>query len=142
MLVITVTAGWHTFVESSRPPSPTSSTTASTCRSAKCMSAIAVVSSKNVGRCDGSPLARGRVVHLLDDGPHAIDQRDQLVGRARLAVDGEPLLEPLQVRRAVDAHVVPGGVQNRGDQRRGGAFALGAGDVDDRHARRRDCPAD
>ena len=37
------------FVESSRPPSPTSMTATSTCSSAKYLNAIAVVSSKKEG---------------------------------------------------------------------------------------------
>ena len=62
------------------------------------------------------------------------DERDQLVGRAGLAIDGEPLFDSLQVGRAEHAGAIAGGGEHRGDHGRRGAFALGAGDVDDLHA--------
>ena len=50
MLVMIESSGWTTLVESSRPPMPTSSTTAPTWRRAKCSRPIAVVISKKVSR--------------------------------------------------------------------------------------------
>ena len=49
MFVITLSSGRITFVESSRPPMPTSTTATSTSRRAKWSNAIAVVISKNDG---------------------------------------------------------------------------------------------
>ena len=46
--VIPVTSGWHTLVQSNRPPRPVSSTTMSTAFSAKCTNASAVMTSKKV----------------------------------------------------------------------------------------------
>ena len=46
--VIPVTSGWHTLVQSSRPPRPVSSTATSTAFSAKCRKATAVITSKKV----------------------------------------------------------------------------------------------
>ncbi len=47
--VITATSGWTTFVASSRPPSPTSTTAMSTARRANWRNAIAVMNSKKLG---------------------------------------------------------------------------------------------
>ncbi len=46
--VMPVTSGWHTLVQSSRPPRPVSSTAMSTAFSAKCRNATAVITSKKV----------------------------------------------------------------------------------------------
>ena len=49
-LVMTDTSGTTTFVESRRPPKPTSTTAYSTPALAKCQNAAAVIISNSVGR--------------------------------------------------------------------------------------------
>ena len=48
-------------------------------------------------------VGRGFVIHRPHDRDQSIHQRDQLVGRARLAIDRKPLLDSLQMRRAEHA---------------------------------------
>ncbi len=74
------------------------------------------------------PVARVEGVHRRPDG---FDQGDELVGGRLEAVDPEPLLEPVEVRRAEQAGLHARGRQRGGDHRRGRPLALGPGDVDD-----------
>ena len=132
--VITLTAGRQTFVESSRPPRPTSSTAASTWRSTKCKQRHRG-GDFEIGRPAAGIAVGGRLfIHRSHFGLHAIDERDQFVGRAGLAVDGEAFFDPLQMGRAEQAGAVTGGGEHRRDHGGRGAFALGAGHVDDLQA--------
>ena len=73
-------------------------------------------------------------LELLDDLPHLIDQIDQLRPGDRSPVDGEPLLESMEVWRTVHARPHARGRQRRRHQCRCRSFALGPRDVDDRQA--------
>ena len=135
--MIAVTAGRRTtLVASSRPPSPTSSSTMSAGVRAKARKAAAVVISKKVigaSRLARSHSSRSAISALLVD---------QLPGEA------DALVETHEMRRDVGMHAVARGLEtgpHRGHRR---AFALGAGDVHDRRkvvlriAQRREQPLD
>ena len=71
---------------------------------------------------------RGAVVDLFD----ALHRGDQAVVRHQFAGDADAFVEAHQMRRGVDMHAQAGGLGHRPDERAGAAFAVGAGDVDDR----------
>ena len=114
-----------TLVASSRPPSPTSSKSASAGCSAKAMNAAAVVISKKV-------MCSPALIRCASR-----KRRDEFVlaDRTRLAVrtgELDALVKAHEVRRGVDVHALAGGLQHRlqeGDRR---ALAVGARDMDDR----------
>ena len=69
-------------------------------------------------------------LELLDDRADLVHQRDQLARRGRAAVDAEPLLQAVQVRRAEQACTKPAGRERGRHHRRRRAFALGPRNVD------------
>ena len=103
--MITETSGVTTLVASSRPPSPTSATTAVAPWRAKYRNASAVVISKVVS-----------FVPWSREGRISSTSVDQIGMRDRLAVQLDALGVILQVRRGVQAHLVPGGLQGAGAQ--------------------------
>ena len=117
--VITLTTGRHTLVESSRPPRPTSKMAASACRSTKCKQRHRRREVEVRRPAVGITLGGGFVVHRAGIGFHAIDKRDKLVGSAGLAIDGKPLLDLFEVRRAEQACAIAGRREHRGDHGRG-----------------------
>lgn len=84
---MTLTSGRITFVESSRPPIPTSITAMSTLSRAKWSNAIAVVISKNDGRIRSIAFAV------------AADECHHRFFGDHLSVDANALAEIFQVRR-------------------------------------------
>ena len=128
MLVMTERTGWTTLVESSRPPMPTSSTTASDLAPGEVEQAH--------GRGD---LEEGRAavaeircvgVELFHRGADLVDQRVELGRGDRPAVDAVPFLQPMQVRRAVESRAGTRRGQGRGHHGGRRALPLGPGDVD------------
>ena len=101
-------------------PRPTSTTATSTASSANQVSAAAVSSSNRVGGSSISASTR--------------DERVEDVGERlvvdRLAVAGDPLVDPGQVRTGVGPDGQAHGGQQGGDHGRRRALAVGAGDVD------------
>ena len=79
------------------------------------------------------PLGR-RPIQPLDLRPDQLHQTGQLLRRAGPAVDDDPLLDPIEMGRSEQPGAIAGRREHRGDHRRGGAFALGSGDVEDGHA--------
>jgi hypothetical protein len=120
MLVIAVTSGLSTFVLSSRPPRPVS-TTAS-------LDLLLGEPLERDGRQDVE-VGRGRLAFQHD----RLDQPDQPgeVGlRDHLPVDLDPLADVGQVRAGVQPDLVVVRLQHGRDHGAGAALALGAGDVD------------
>ena len=68
---------------------------------------------------------------LLDRRPDEVAQLDELTWGGVLAVELEPLLDPVHVGGAEQAGLPARGGQGGGDHRGRRALALGAGDVDD-----------
>ena len=90
------TSGRMTFVASSRPPSPTSTTAISTPASAKARNAIAVVASKN------------DALLTLGCRPQPARRSDKCSSPIRDAIDLDPLAEGAEMRRGVEArHAAP-----------------------------------
>ena len=118
--VIAHTAGRLTrLVASSRPPSPTSSTTRSAGWRAKARNAAAVVTSKKViGRPALTDSTSSRI------GTSAASS----ISSSRHA---DALVEAHQMRRGVDVHAQAGRFGNGAHGGNGRAFAVGAGDVHD-----------
>ena len=123
-----------TFVASSRPPRPTSST-----------ADLDAGAAEQLERDRRRHLEerRLRLQHafaqqLLDRGLDVGDGGDHRVCRDRPAVDDEPLGQIDEVRRRVARRPVAGRAQPGVDHRRDRALAVGAGDVDRSERRARD----
>ena len=123
--VMTVASGASiTLVASSRPPRPTSSSSTSAGCCANSRKPAAVVISNTV---IGSPaLARSHSSSAADSSSSVTSLPSPICAEA------EALVEMHQMRRGVDVHAQAGGFQNRAQERDGRAFAVGAGDMDDR----------
>jgi hypothetical protein len=96
----------------------------STRKRAKCRNAAAVRTA--------AAAPRGRGVEPLDDRDHGRQGGDEIGGRDRPSVDGDPFLDGMDVRREVATHAIPRLLEDgadRGDRR---SLPLSARDVDDR----------
>ena len=116
-----------TFVASSRPPSPTSTTAISTAARRNSSKAMAVAHSKKVGRRLERAVAPPAV--RPPPGPSPPRLRGRAVVDLAFA-DDEPLLDPFEVRRGIARRAVPGRRGARPTHRRDRPFAVGAGDDD------------
>ena len=112
-----------TFVQSSRPPRPTSMICASTAASRKALKAIAVRISKVLRRPGASCSSASRTGRICSTSAA------KRCGAIGLAVQPDALAEVVHVGAAEEPGALPGGAQDRFDHRRGGALALRAGDV-------------
>ena len=122
MFVSTATIPSTTLVESHVPPSPTSTTAASTASSENQWRAAAVSSSKRVGRSASCRFEQGEGGE--DGGEHVVVDR--------LAVPAEPLVDAGEVRAGVRPDAETHGAEQRGRHRRGRTLAVGPGQMDGR----------
>ena len=128
MSVITLTRGSTTFVASSRPPMPTSSTARSTFSRAKCSNAIAVIISKKLG-CHGN----SAMLHQLLRNPvHFTMQRRKIIVTDLFAVHPDALVDPHQMRRGIQPRLQSRSPQDRSQRSRRRALSIRARD---QHAR-------
>ena len=76
---------------------------------------------------------RGVARDLLGGLPDAFEQAGKLSPGDRLRPDADPFHDRVQVRRSEQANAQSRGVQDGGEHGRGGALAVGAGNVDRGH---------
>ena len=126
---ITATSPSAVFVESQAPPIPTSRTRTSIGASAKATKASTVSSSKKVSGASPTALELGvdEVYERRDLLPRV---GDRTVGD-RLAVDHDPLREPLEMRAREQAGAQSVRTDEALDHAAGGRLAVRSGDVDD-----------
>ena len=118
MLVMTERSGVMMFVQSSRPPMPTSTTATSTASCAKCLKANAVVSSKNEGRSGSKK------------GTFVLHESHDLFFRNHLSVDADALPEVREMGRGVEPHLVSCGLEDGRQRVAARALPVGAANVD------------
>ena len=140
--------GCTMFVESRRPPRPTSSTATSTRARRNSSNAIAVVTSKKVGGDSSDPFASRSSITLRTSS----DQPDEHGTVDGHAVDREALFEADEMRRGIAADLHARRAQRAVGHRRHRSFAVRTGDenafevclrVAERRCQRRDvCEAE
>jgi len=75
----------------------------------------------------------GHSIEGLDGGPHDSGRRGKVGRRDGSAIHADPLLERMHMRRHVAACAIPSLLEDRGEHRDGGALALRAGHMNNRH---------
>ena len=86
---------------------------------------------KEHAECGHQLKFRGMYGEGIGGFEHTLCQRDKHLIRDHFAVDLHSLVKAVKVRRGKQSRAVAGGVQDRGENRRGRAFAVRAGDMNE-----------